>query len=212
MRYRPARPNRPVRLGDLPRHHDVRGGDGLLASDRHARPGRPRRSSARALDAGVNFIDTADVYSEGESEMQLGAGARAISAAARGGRRRDQGARPRSGRGRTRSACRAATSWRDRRQPAAPRPRPRRPLPDPRLRSGRRRSRRRCARSTTACARARCATRLLEPRRVADHEGARHLRAARLGALRERAGLLLDRGPRHRARDRAAASRIRASA
>jgi aryl-alcohol dehydrogenase-like predicted oxidoreductase len=40
----------------------------------------------RAIEAGVNFIDTANVYSEGESEVQLGQGP-------------------------TRSACRAATSW-----------------------------------------------------------------------------------------------------
>ena len=46
--------------------------------------------------------------------------------------------------------------------------------------------------------------RLLQPRRLADHEGARHFRQARLRALRDGAGLLLDRGARARARDRAA--------
>ncbi len=40
-------------------------------SGRWIRRARPR-SSARALEAGVNFIDTADVYSEGGSEILLG--------------------------------------------------------------------------------------------------------------------------------------------
>ena len=62
-----------------------------------------------ALDAGVNFFDTADVYSEGESERLLG---NALGAAPR----TDSSSRPRcaggSGPGRTRSASRAATSTR----------------------------------------------------------------------------------------------------
>jgi aryl-alcohol dehydrogenase-like predicted oxidoreductase len=45
----------------------------------------------RALDAGINFIDTADVYSRGESEENRRAGAR--GGATRLGRARDQGAR-----------------------------------------------------------------------------------------------------------------------
>ena len=51
-----------------------------------------------ALDAGVNFIDTADVYSEGESEKLVGARAQGARPAARAGRRRDQGARARRAR------------------------------------------------------------------------------------------------------------------
>ena len=62
----------------------------------------------RALDGGINFIDTADVYSAGESETMLG---KAIA-----GRRHDivlaTKVRGRMGPGRTRSACRACTSSR----------------------------------------------------------------------------------------------------
>ena len=44
----------------------------------------------RALDAGINFIDTADVYSEGQSEVILG---QALRGRARPGRARHQGVR-----------------------------------------------------------------------------------------------------------------------
>ena len=73
------------------------GGKGFWSVVGELGAGRGRaRSSARALDAGVNFIDTADVYSEGESERLLG---KALGGAPRRRRRRDQGARPRSGPG-----------------------------------------------------------------------------------------------------------------
>ena len=69
----PARPHRPVRLGNLPRHDDLRRRRRVLAGDRHGST-RPQSTAlvGRALEAGVNFIDTANVYSEGQSEMQLG--------------------------------------------------------------------------------------------------------------------------------------------
>ena len=52
------------------------------------RPRRLRsRSSTRALDAGINFIDTADVYSAGESEEIVG---KALAGPARRRRARDQ--------------------------------------------------------------------------------------------------------------------------
>jgi predicted aldo/keto reductase-like oxidoreductase len=60
----------------------------------------------RALDAGINFIDTADVYSQGESEEIVG---KALA----GGRRDDVCSRPstaRWGTTRTSSATRAAGS------------------------------------------------------------------------------------------------------
>ena len=44
-----------------------------------------------ALDAGINFIDTADVYSAGESEEIV---AKALAGSARRRRARHQGARP----------------------------------------------------------------------------------------------------------------------
>ena len=68
-----ARPHRPVRLGNLPRHDDFHGGAGFWRAIGDARSGQPRPALvARALEAGVNFIDTANVYSEGQSEVQLG--------------------------------------------------------------------------------------------------------------------------------------------
>ena len=64
----------------------------------------------RAIEAGVNFFDTANVYSEGQSEIQLGQALRDL-----GVKREDviiaTKVRGRMGPGRTRSACRAATSW-----------------------------------------------------------------------------------------------------
>ncbi len=61
----PARTHRRPSLQALPRHDDVR---------RLGQP-RPRRLDPhhpRALDAGINFVDTADVYSAGESEEIVG--------------------------------------------------------------------------------------------------------------------------------------------
>ena len=64
----------------------------------------------RALAAGVNFIDTADVYSEGQSEVMLGQALRDLKV-----NREDvivaTKVRGRTGPARIRSACRAATSW-----------------------------------------------------------------------------------------------------
>ncbi|MEI9892169.1 MAG: aldo/keto reductase [Caulobacteraceae bacterium] len=45
---------------------------GFWTGGRRAEPGRGRRIVRRALDAGVNFFDTADVYSFGGSERLLG--------------------------------------------------------------------------------------------------------------------------------------------
>ena len=63
-----------------------------------------------SLDAGVNFIDTADVYSEGESEKLVGAASGHSGVCAT-----RSWSRPRSAdawaRGRIKWACRARTSW-----------------------------------------------------------------------------------------------------
>ena len=62
----PARTHRRQRQPSLPRRNDVR---------RVGQP-RPRRIDSRhfhhALDAGINFVDTADVYARGESEEIVG--------------------------------------------------------------------------------------------------------------------------------------------
>ena len=64
--------DRPFRLGAVPRDHDLRR-KGLLGGDRQARAKEAEGLVGAALDSGVNFIDTADVYSEGESERLVGA-------------------------------------------------------------------------------------------------------------------------------------------
>ena len=154
---------------------------------------------------GVNFIDTADVYSEGESEPLVGEALKAARAAARSARRRDQGARAHGARARTRSASRATTSSQSSTRACAGSGSITSTSTRSTASTRRRRSRRRCARSTTSFAPARCAT-----------SGFRNLPAwmsMKALAMRTRtasarfvsgADVLLDRGPRHRARDRAA--------
>ena len=94
---------------NLPRHDDLPAAR-LLARDRHGRSGGSTALVGPALDAGVNFFDTANVYSEGQSENQLGQALRDL-----GVQREDivvaTKVRGRMGPGRTRSASRAATSW-----------------------------------------------------------------------------------------------------
>ena len=74
MEYRQARRQRPRGVAALPRHDDVRRS--------HRR--RRRRSAIvdAALDAGVNFIDTADVYAKGASETHRRRGDRGATRAA----------------------------------------------------------------------------------------------------------------------------------
>ena len=67
-----AWPHRPICFGNLPRRDDLSRRRRVLARHRHARSGRLDRLVGRAIEAGVNFIDTANVYSEGQSEVQLG--------------------------------------------------------------------------------------------------------------------------------------------
>ena len=82
-----------------------------------------------ALDAGINFIDTADVYSAGESEEIVG---KAIAGPARRRRARHQVLRPDGRRTRTSPAgSRPLDHAGVRGQPAPARHRPHRPLPDP---------------------------------------------------------------------------------
>ena len=46
----------------------------MMFGDRTDEAASQRRSSAKAHDAGFNFIDTADVYTKGASERIVGAG------------------------------------------------------------------------------------------------------------------------------------------
>ena len=130
--------------------------------DAAATPGRSARrragrSSSSALDLGINFFDTANVYSDGTSEEIVG---RALLdfARARRDRDRDQGARPDAQGPERRRPVAQGDPGRDRRQPEAARHRLRRPVPDPSLGLRRRRSRRRSKRCTTSSAPARRAT------------------------------------------------------
>ena len=59
-----ARRQRHEGVGDLPGHHDVRRA--------HRRGAKRSASSTTPLDNGVNFIDTANVYTEGRSEAVIG--------------------------------------------------------------------------------------------------------------------------------------------
>ena len=151
-----------------------------------------------ALDAGINFIDTADVYSAGESEEIVG---KALQGSARRGRARDQVPRP-DGRGPEPSrATRAAGSCARSRTACA----------------GSAPTTSTCTRSTgptrtpTSTRRsARCPTSSHQGKiRVlgssmfpadADRRGAVGGRAARPRAVPLRAAAVLDPRPRHRAR------------
>ena len=69
---RQTRPHRPQSLADLPRLHELR-----RARARHPPLDARRGSRAgpfikRALEAGINFFDTANVYSDGTSEEIVG--------------------------------------------------------------------------------------------------------------------------------------------
>ena len=70
-----------------PRHDDLRRGGGNPAIAKTVRP-MPARCVDRAIDAGINFIDTADVYAGGRVAKRCSG--RASAAAQRAGDR-DQG-------------------------------------------------------------------------------------------------------------------------
>ena len=153
----------------------------------------------RALDAGINFIDTADVYSRGESEEIVG---KALA----GGRRDDvvlatkvHGAMGDDPNQRGNSRRWIIREVED--SPAAPADRLDRPLPDPPPRARHRhrgdarrahRPRPRRARSATSAPRPSRPRQIVEAQWVARDRGA--------AALRLRAAAVLDPRPRHRGR------------
>ena len=135
VEYRAARRQRSPGLGDLPRHVDD-----VRRQPRRRRPRSP--SSTPPSTHGVNFFDTANIYSEGRSEEVLGP--RARRAAARLVRRRDEALRRDAGR-RPRALARAGAEA-DRRLARPTAARSRRPLPVPLPGTTTSRSRRRSAR------------------------------------------------------------------
>ena len=87
------------------------GGEGMWRQIGTLAAGRGRRAwSARALDAGINFIDTADVYSDGQSEEITGQALRTSASPRDNVVVATKVVRPMTATGRTRAAPRAATS------------------------------------------------------------------------------------------------------
>ena len=155
----------------------------------------------RALDAGINFIDTADVYSRGESEEIVG---KALAGGtARQRHPRHQGPRHDGGRPQRVRQLPALDRARGREQPAAAAHRLDRPLPDPppRVRHRHRRDARRAHRPGPR--REGPLHRLLDVPAQPDRGGAMGGARARARALRVRAAAVLD--ARARGRERRAA-------
>ena len=87
----------------------------------------------RAVEGGITFFDTADVYNGGQSEVVTGRVLPQALRHARGVRRRDEGARADDARRERPRPLAQAHPRLDRRVAAAARARLRRPLPDPPL-------------------------------------------------------------------------------
>ena len=131
----------------------------------------------RALAAGVNFIDTADVYSEGLSEKILRSGTARSQGAARKRNHRDQGAR--TNRSRPQHGWPVAQSHHECRgsQPKAPQPRLYRPISGSRCRPGYADRGNHARARQSGVARPGSLHRRLQHGRVADHEGDSGFRA-----------------------------------
>ena len=196
-----SRPHRPVRLRALSRHHDLRRRrGGHLGKDRQPAAGRRRAHRRRRHRCRHQLHRYRRRLRRRPLRGDHRPGAEEPQGAARERRRRDQGVR-RDRHRRQRARCHAQPHHRRAEGELAPPPaRPCRPLPDPRVRSGD------TDRGDGACARhhgparPRALRRRLQLGRLADHEGDRHLGAARPGPLREPAGLLHGGRPRPRAR------------
>jgi len=66
------RPNRPVRLGALPGHDDIWWQHRFWAQIGDLQLADAERLIGQAIDAGINFIDTADIYAGGACEQITG--------------------------------------------------------------------------------------------------------------------------------------------
>ncbi len=105
----PTRLDRPGGLADLPRLHELRrpGRGATMRGRSHEEESRP--FFRQALEAGINFFDTANVYSAGTSEEITGRALLELTAP-RENRDRHEGPRPDAARARTARACRARRS------------------------------------------------------------------------------------------------------
>ena len=161
-----------------------------------------------ALDAGINFIDTADVYSQGESEIIVG---KALA----GGRRDDvvlatkvhvpdgRSARMRRWapwRSEQARQLAALDRHRGREQPAPAEHRLDRPVPDSPPRSGHRHRGDPGSAHRSAAARQDPRVRVVDVSRPPDRPGAMGQRAARPRPVRHRAAAVFAAGPRDRGR------------
>ena len=162
----------------------------------------------QAFDAGVNFIDTANVYSLGMSETLTGEAIRTL------GLPRDELVIATKATGimaegspNGRGQSRYQPDERGRREPEAAAGRSHRSLPAARLRSADAARRRAVDAERPRSLGQGALHRPVQHGRVADHEGARDLGPQRVGALRERTGVLHDRRSRSRTRGAAAGAR-----
>ena len=172
------------------------GGRGKFAMVGEVDVDAARRMVERSLDAGVNFIDTADVYSDGRSEEIVGEVIKDPVTRLSSPPRRAM----RWVTARTMPGCRVLPPTRLRSESPAPTDRLHRPLPG--ARTGRRHPDGRDPRHPRHPRPPGEGPlhRVLEPFGMARHEGARHLRAPRLTALRDPADLLLPARPGRRVR------------
>jgi hypothetical protein len=69
---RNARQYRSAGFETLLRNHDIRERERALQGDQLRWPGRADELVKTSIDGGINFFDTADNYTEGESEKILG--------------------------------------------------------------------------------------------------------------------------------------------
>ena len=86
------------------------GDEGIWGKIGQLQQGEADALVGQAIDAGINFIDTADVYAGGRSEQITGQALRNLKIARDGRRRRDQGVRRDRGPAPTLAARRARTS------------------------------------------------------------------------------------------------------
>ncbi len=190
-----------VRVRALPRDDDVRR-EGILGGGGEARATRGRRHRGDVDRRRRELRRYGRRLLRGRVRAAPGQGAPGARPAARSARRGDQGPRPDRPRGEPGRPLAGAHPRRHRREPEAPRARSRGPVPDPRRRP------RHPHRGDRAGARRRGAIgqgalrRVQQPPRLAGDEGDRVRRRGRPRAVPKRAGLLLDRGARHRAGDR----------
>ena len=185
------------------------GGEGMWAQIGNLQQADAERLIGQALDAGINFIDTADQYSGGLAEQITGQALKNLKVpresvvVATKVVRRD-GARAEHARRLARPHPRRRES-----ESEAPSARSHRPLSDSCIRCGDT-DRRNDARARSAGApRPRSLHRCIQLGRVANRQGGWHRRTARSDALGIAAGLLHDCRPRPRARNHSDAAQRR---